>query len=109
MSLWYNSGLTFSILESNGWTFPVFHRLLILIPSLIHEFELRRFIFGLTAIVNMDPTALPNLVRDRLPDIVQWLAKLCGLMEDERMRQVKEKERENGGPTSTYEESHHGQ
>ena len=58
-------------------------------------------IFGLTAIVNTDPQALPELVRDRLPDIVQWLAKLCGQMEDERMRQVREKERENGA--SPYE------
>jgi len=55
MALWYNSSLTFSVLEQNGWTFPVFHRLLILIPSLHHDFELRRVIFGLTAIVNTDP------------------------------------------------------
>lgn len=96
MALWYNSNLTFGVLEQNGWTFPVFHRLLILIPSLHHEFELRRVIFGLTAIVNTDPSTLPDLVRDRLPDIVQWLAKLCGQMQEERMRMVREKEKENG-------------
>ena len=109
MSLWYNSGLTFSILESNGWTFPVFHRLLILIPSLIHEFELRRFIFGLTAIVNTDPSTLPDLVRDRLPDIVQWLAKLCGLMEESRMKQVRDKERENGPPSYEGNQNNNGE
>jgi len=96
MALWYNSNLTFSVMEQNGWTFPVFHRLLILVPTLHHEFELRRVIFGLTAIVNTDPSTLPELVRDRLPDIVCWLAKLCDLMEGERLRNVKEKERENG-------------
>lgn len=100
MSLWYNSGLTFNLLEQQGWTFPVFHRLLILIPSLRHEFELRRVLFGLTALVNTDPTVLPELVRERLPDIVQWMAKLSDLMLEERVKLVREKERENGMSTN---------
>jgi hypothetical protein len=83
--------------------------ILILIPSLIHEFELRRFIFGLTAIVNTDPSTLPDLVRDRLPDIVQWLAKLCGLMEESRMKQVREKERENGPPSYEGNQQNNGE
>ena len=96
MCLWYNSALTFNILEQNGWTFPVFHRLLILIPSLTHDFEVRRFIFGLTSVVNTDPQNLPELVRDRLPDMVQWIAKLCGIREEQRVKSLKEKEKENG-------------
>ena len=64
----------------------MFHRLLIHLPSLSHDFELRRVIFGLTALVNTDPAHLPDLVRDRLPDIVQQLAKLCGKMQEERLR-----------------------
>ena len=70
MSFWYNSALTFSILEQNQCTITVFMRLLAVVPTLSLDFELRRVIFGLTSIVNTDPQTLPEVVSQRLPDIV---------------------------------------
>ena len=78
MSFWYNSGLTFNLLfeidKTGGAIFTVFQRLLNCIPGMSLDFELRRAIFGLTAIVNTDPSTMPGPVSDRLPDIVQWIA-----------------------------------
>jgi hypothetical protein len=70
MSFWYNTSLTFQILEHNQWTFPVFSRLLKVMPRLSLSFELRRVIFGLAAIVGVDPSILPQMVSERLPYIV---------------------------------------
>lgn len=99
LSFWYNCALTFSILEQNQWTLTVFHRLLIMLPRVHHTFELRRVIFGLTAIVetaNGCLEAVPEIVQARITDVVQYLVQMCVKMEDERVKEVRVKEKENG-------------
>jgi hypothetical protein len=52
MCFWYNSSLTFQILDLQlNQTVSVFQRLLQSLPFLKHDFELRRVIFGLGAIL----------------------------------------------------------
>ncbi len=52
MCFWYNSPLTFQVIDLQlGQTVAVFQRLLQSLPSLKHDFELRRVIFGLGAII----------------------------------------------------------
>lgn len=55
MSLWYNSALTFELLKLGNHVIPFFQKLLELLPGLKHEFELRRVIFGLTAVISTNP------------------------------------------------------
>jgi len=74
--MWYNSALTFSILEQNQYTVAMFQALLQTIPELKHDFELRRVIFGLTAIICTEPAHLPAIVSQRLQDIMKSLAML---------------------------------
>ena len=74
MSLWYNSALTFQVLKQGDHVVPFFQGLLELLPGLKHEFELRRVIFGLTAVISTNPQFLPPVVLDRLPDITKSLA-----------------------------------
>ena len=51
-----------------------------------HDFELRRVIFGFSAILKMNPQQIPQLVFQRLPDIIKHLAYLCMKMNEERLK-----------------------
>jgi hypothetical protein len=59
MCFWYNAALTFQILEqiapASEGTKVVFIQLMNTLPTLKHDFEFRRLIFGLTAIVSTPP------------------------------------------------------
>ena len=58
-----------------------------------HDFELRRMIFGLTAIISTPPQAFPPIVSQRLPDITKQLAVLAIKMKDERMKVLVDNEK----------------
>jgi hypothetical protein len=78
MCFWYNAPLTFQILDLQlGQTIPVFQKILQTIPTLEHDFELRRVIFGLGSIMSTPVGSLPAIVGQRLPDITKNLAGLC--------------------------------
>ena len=78
MCFWYNSQLTFQVLDlALHQTVTVFQRILQSLPTLKHDFELRRVIFGFTAILATPIQALPAIVGQRLPDITKQLAMLC--------------------------------
>lgn len=57
-----------------------------------HDFELRRMIFGLTAIISTPPQALPAIVSQRLPDIAKQLSILTLKMRDERKKVLEDNE-----------------
>jgi hypothetical protein len=47
-----------------------------------HYFELRRMIFGLTAIISTRPQAIPSKVRQMIPEIASELSLLALKMRD---------------------------
>jgi hypothetical protein len=55
LALWFNSGLTFSKISSDSDLNLVFSSLAMLITRVKHGFELKRFILGLTIVLNQDP------------------------------------------------------
>ena len=57
-----------------------------------HDFELRRMIFGLTAIISTPPQGLPAIVSQRLPDITKQLSILTLKMRDERKKVLEDNE-----------------
>lgn len=61
-------------------------------PNFKYEFEHRRVIFGLTAIVNTPPQNMPALVNDRLPEIVKQMAMLSLKMRDIRVEVLRDNE-----------------
>jgi hypothetical protein len=81
-----------------------------------HDFELRRVIFGLTAIISTPPQLLPAVVSQRLPDITKQLAGLTLKMRDERMKVlidnekycIEEEEKRAKGEKSDEEEDDEG-
>lgn len=56
------------------------------------DFELRRLIFGLTAIVATPLQAMPAIVSQRLPDIARELTSLCERMREERVKVLTDNE-----------------
>lgn len=63
-----------------------------MIPSLKFDFEIRRVIFGLTAIVGTRPEALPMIVNQRMGDIVKHLALLSIKMREKRLEVLHDNE-----------------
>jgi hypothetical protein len=55
LALWFNSSLTFSKLSADSDLSLVFSSLATLVTRVKHGFELKRFILGLTIILNQDP------------------------------------------------------
>jgi hypothetical protein len=54
------------------------------------DFELRRNIFGLCAIINTPEACLPQIVAQRLPDIMNQLTILTKKMHSERIDVLKD-------------------
>lgn len=54
------------------------------------DFEIRRVILGLTAIIQTQP--LPNLVNEKLPDVMNQLGLLSIKMNSERLKVLRENE-----------------
>lgn len=57
-----------------------------------YDFELRRILFGLTAIAKTDPSLLPAIIQQGLPDITKHLALLCDKIVKEKEKQIKYEE-----------------
>ena len=68
MAFAYNASATFAVLDQLGDTILVFQTWFSFMNDFKKDFEVRRNIFGLCAIINCPQ--LPNLVSERLPDIM---------------------------------------
>lgn len=97
MAFWYNAPLTFQILESAAGasqaTIAVFSALSKVLPTLKHDFELRRLIFGLTAIISTPVAAMPAFVAQQLAEITKQMAVLAQKMRAERVKILEDNEK----------------
>ena len=71
MAFHYNAGLAFTALEQAGQTAFIFQSLMMVVDELTFQFELRRVVFGLTAVVASE--TMPG----QLPVVMQCLAQLA--------------------------------
>jgi len=71
-----NSILTFQILEKENQTARFFEQWLQMMGGFKLEFELRRIIFGLIAIIRTPLNQMPPFIADRMPALCQQLAIL---------------------------------
>lgn len=90
MSFNYNAALTFQILEAQGHTLSVFQSWFVFMNDFKKDFEIRRVILGLSAIVCTQP--LPTIVDQKLPDVMNQLSLLAIKMNSERLKIIKENE-----------------
>jgi hypothetical protein len=88
----YNAQATFNLLESSGTTLLVFQNWFSFMTEFKKDFELRRNIFGLSAIIKTPENFLPKLVSEKLPEIMNQLSILAKKMHSERMEVLKDNE-----------------
>ena len=70
------------------------------------DFEIRRNIFGLCAIIKSPDSQLPALVNQKLPDIMNQLSLLCKKQHSERLDVLKDNEEAlNDGDDSFEDDS----
>lgn len=55
---------------------------------------MRRLLFGLTSLIAIDQTHLPEMIHSQLPQIVQQIASLCKRMLELRAETLQNKEKE---------------
>lgn len=97
MSFTCNATIVFQVLQSSGTLGVVMQTWFKFMNDFKKDFELRRNIFGLCAIIKTPN--LPELVSSRIPDIVNQLTLLTQKMHTDRLETLKENEEElkNGG------------
>lgn len=74
-------------------TVAFFQQLMQRMGGMKHDFEMRRVLFGLGAIVGMPPQALPQLVSERMPDIVRQVTQLSVRMREKRLQVLRDNEK----------------
>mmetsp|Transcript_7597 Transcript_7597/g.12768 ORF Transcript_7597/g.12768 Transcript_7597/m.12768 type:complete len:224 (-) Transcript_7597:205-876(-) len=92
MAFAYNSLLTFQWLEHTNNTMKVFGAWFNNMENVKKNQELRRNIFGLSAIIKTPEASLPPIVLQKLPDIMSQLSILTTKMHKDRMDTLKENE-----------------
>lgn len=71
------------------------------------DFEVRRIIFGLSSIIKTNAASLPDIVNQKLPDVMNQLTLLAQKMHSERLEVLKDNEDhvKNGGKDGFESES----
>jgi hypothetical protein len=87
-----NCALALHTIETEGQTIPFFTSLMGHLPKFKKEFEIRRVLFGLTAIIRAPIDHLPVLVASKQPDLFKEIGSLAVKVFKERMDTLKENE-----------------
>lgn len=106
VSFFNNSVLTFQQLEENNMTVTVFQTWMTRMGDFKQEFELRRVIFGLLAILKTPGGAVPPLVAQRMPQLMKAVSELVARVYKDRISSLEENEKyiAKGGAESDSEE-----
>ena len=84
----YNAAMTFQLIEAKGSTLQIFQTWFVFMNEFKKDFEVRRILLGLTAIVTAPN--LPQVVSEKLPDIMNQISLLTYKMSSERQKSLKE-------------------
>ena len=93
MALFNSNIATLTIIENEGQTFFVFAQWLQFMKEFKLEFEIRRIVFGLLALLKVPGAQMPQLVQQQLPKITQEIARLAGVVYKERIKHLEENEK----------------
>jgi len=90
----YNSNVTsLRIIEENQQTFTVFSNWLQYMGRFKLEFELRRIIWGLLAILKTPAGDIPPMVQQQLPEITKQLGQLALKSQKDRLKNLEKNEK----------------
>lgn len=91
-TLFNNCPLALHSIDTEGQTIPFFTALMKFMPKFKKEFEIRRVLFGLTAIMRSAQEHLPPLVAQKRPDLMKEVASLTVKCYQDRTDTLKENE-----------------
>ena len=77
MALWYNTTQTLISLEQMGMTTNWINLVFSQLDTIKQDFEIKRFIIGLSSLIQKDHSELPPSVNEQLPGIMKALVFLC--------------------------------
>lgn len=103
----YNSNVTtLRIIEQEQQTFTVFSNWLQYMSKFKLEFEIRRIVWGLLAILKTPGTEIPPMVQQQLPEITKQMSGLAHKVHKERVKNLENNEKHiaNGFESSDDEE-----
>jgi len=80
MSFTYNPQMVFQWLNERNQLLEIFQIWFKFMDDFKKDFELRRIIFGLSAIVKTPAQFIPELIKSKLPEIMKTLASLAQQM-----------------------------
>lgn len=93
MALYNSSATTLAIIEQEQQTYAVFGNWLQFMDKFNLEFEIRRIVFGLLAILKVPTGQIPQIVQQQLPAITQHIGKLASKVHDQRLKTLQENEK----------------
>jgi len=93
MALYNSNATTLAIIEREQQTYAVFGSWLMFMDKFKLEFEIRRIIFGLLAILRVPGAQMPSLVQQQLPQITKHIAALAARVYDQRLKTLTENEK----------------
>lgn len=93
MALFNSNAATLAIIENENQTFFVFSQWLQFMSEFKLEFEIRRIVFGLLALLKVPGAQMPQLVQQQLPQITREIARLAGVVYKERIKHLEENEK----------------
>lgn len=93
MALYNNSQATLSIIETEKQTMAVFGSWLGFMSKFKLEFEIRRIVFGLLAILKTPGEHIPPIVQQQLPEITKQLAVLAKQVHSQRLKILEDNEK----------------
>lgn len=93
MGFFNSSAKVFQIIEAEGMTIPVFQNWLTFMPNFKYEFELRRIIIALSAIIRTPVDQMPPLVAEREPELTKQLSVLSDRVFKKRIEIVEDNEK----------------
>ena len=96
MCFWYAPQAAVQVLEGMNATGNVLSMMFSQLQQLQHDFEIKRFIVGLTSLITADPQQIPQSVQGNYSTIIKALVYLCqkSIQVAEKMMQKRKKEEE---------------
>eukprot|EP00330_Aristerostoma_sp_ATCC50986_P011095 CAMPEP_0114591302 /NCGR_PEP_ID=MMETSP0125-20121206/13377_1 /TAXON_ID=485358 ORGANISM="Aristerostoma sp., Strain ATCC 50986" /NCGR_SAMPLE_ID=MMETSP0125 /ASSEMBLY_ACC=CAM_ASM_000245 /LENGTH=142 /DNA_ID=CAMNT_0001789307 /DNA_START=2555 /DNA_END=2980 /DNA_ORIENTATION=- len=94
MSLWYDARLTFAFLAEKKMVEHVFKAWIDILPIFRHSYELKRLVFGFSAILRCNINDIPPIVLESIPGFLQEMIEICGKILE--LREIDEDDSQNG-------------
>jgi hypothetical protein len=108
MCLWYNTSQTLMSLEQMGCTQSFLDLVFSLVQTQVkQDFEIKRFVIGLSSLIQKDPSELPHSVQNNQQNIMKALVFLCQksiMVRQKQQEKAEQADEDDKAETGIYED-----